>query len=235
MTDGIQLFRTALSSCPYLDERDSSNYIIDPEFSVTPDIYDFLLAKGFRRSAEIVYRPACPGCNECKSSRIPVAQFKPNRSQRRAWASVENDIAYRPCKASFSDKHYQLYLKYTQHRHADSEMSQSSKNAYMNFLTSSWSETIFVEIYLKKTLLAVAVTDRQPTSLSALYTFFDPEMEKFSPGVLAILTQLKLADELKLDWLYLGYWIKDSPKMAYKINYKPIQYFENGQWYFLER
>ena len=235
MSDRIQLYQTALADCPYLDARMSSNLLIDPEFSVTPDIYDFLLAKGFRRSAEIVYRPACPGCNECKSSRIPVRQFKSSRSQRRAWTRVEKDIKYRPCKASFSDEHYQLYLKYTQHRHSDSEMSQSSKKSYMNFLTSSWSDTIFLEIYLKKKLLAVAVTDRQPSSLSALYTFFDPEMEKFSPGVLSILTQLKLAAELKLDWLYLGYWIKDSTKMSYKLNYKPIQFFENGQWHFLER
>ena len=235
MTEGIQLFQTALSNCPYLEAKMSSNHIIDPDYMMTPDIYDFLLARGFRRSAEIVYRPACPQCNECKSSRIPVAQFKPNRSQRRAWTSVEKDITYHPSKASFSDEHYELYLKYTQHRHAESEMSQSSKSSYMNFLTASWSETIFLEIYLKQNLLAVAVTDRQPTSLSALYTFFDPEMEKISPGVLAILTQLKLAAELKLDWLYLGYWIKGSPKMSYKLNYKPIQYFEKGKWHFLER
>lgn len=235
MKSGIQIFQTPQTECPYLDGQNSSNYIVDPAFEITPLIYDFLLEKGFRRSASIVYRPACPECKACKSTRVPVGQFVPNRSQKRAWSRVKGDISIVPKSAEFDQTHFELYKKYTGSRHADSEMAQSSKTQYMDFLTSGWSNTLFLEIRLGKVLLAVAVTDRQPNSLSALYTFYDPQKSQLSPGVLAILSQIDLARQYQLDWLYLGYWISDCAKMAYKTQYQPIQYLESEHWHLLER
>ena len=235
MTGSIQLFQTPISPCPYLDDRDSCNYIIDPGFEMTPAVYDFLLAKGFRRSAGMVYRPACPDCKECKSTRVPVPIFKPNRSQRRAWRRVEAQISIQPKEPEFKPEHFSLYQKYTSDRHSESDMSDSDISQYMSFLTSDWSDTIFLEIRISNELLAVAVTDRQPNSLSALYTFFDPEQSDLSPGVISILAQLELARQFGVDWLYLGYWIRDCQKMSYKIQYRPIQYLEEGHWHLLER
>jgi len=230
MDTEIQIYQTALSDCPYLDRRKSMNFIIDPEYPLSASSYEFLLERGFRRISSIVYRPACPECSECKSSRVPVNAFIPNRSQKRAWKKVSGDIVLKPRTDDFCDQHFDLYQKYTRSRHHDSDMAESSINQYMGFLTSSWSDTIFLEIWLKKQLLAVAVTDHQPDSLSALYTFYDPEKMDYSPGVIAILSQIELAREYELTWLYLGYWIEQCPKMSYKTRFRPIQVMEKGQW-----
>ena len=230
MDTEIQIYQTTLSDCPYLDNRKSTNFIIDPEYPLSASSYGILLERGFRRSSSIVYRPACPGCSECKSSRVPVKSFMPSRSQKRAWKKVSNDISVKPRTDEFNEQHFDLYQRYTRSRHHDSDMAESSISQYMDFLTSSWSDTIFLEIWLKNELLAVAVTDRQPNSLSALYTFFEPDKMNYSPGVVAILSQIELAREYGLDWLYLGYWIEPCPKMSYKTRYRPIQVMENGHW-----
>jgi arginyl-tRNA--protein-N-Asp/Glu arginylyltransferase len=230
MNTEIQIYQTILNSCPYLAERKSMNFIIDPEYPMSAETYEHLLERGFRRSSGIVYRPACPACFECKSSRVPVQSFTPNRSQKRAWKKVSADISLIPLAAEFKQQHFDLYQRYTQSRHGDSDMSESTITQYMDFLTSSWSDTLFVEIRLKNELLAVAVTDRQPNSLSALYTFFDPEKMQYSPGVVSILSQIELARQYDLHWLYLGFWIEPSPKMSYKSRYRPNQVLEKGQW-----
>jgi arginine-tRNA-protein transferase len=230
MDNEIHLYQTTASECPYLENRLSCNHIIDPEYPLSPRKYEFLLAMGFRRSADIVYRPACDDCNECKSTRLQVAKFKPNRSQKRAWKNTQHKLSCTEKPASFEPEHYQLYRKYTQARHQDSDMKESSESQYMEFLTSAWSQTIFLEIKYDGNLLAVAITDQQPNSLSALYTFFDPEFSSLSPGVIGILCQIELAKRLDLDWLYLGYWIKDCQKMRYKTQYRPIQVFDEGHW-----
>ena len=230
MNTEIQIYQTALTDCPYLDSRKSMNFIIDPEYPLSASTYDHLLESGFRRSSGIVYRPACPGCTECKSSRVPVNSFFPDRSQKRAWNKVRNDISFDARDDSFSQQHFDLYRRYTSSRHNESDMADSTINQYMDFLTSSWSNTIFLEIWFKKELLAVAVTDRQPNSLSALYTFFDPDKLQYSPGVVAILSQIELARQYQLDWLYLGFWIEQCSKMSYKTRYRPIQVLEKGHW-----
>ena len=235
MNSGIQLFQTPLTDCPYLDGRQSSNIIVDPTYAIDPAAYDFLLENGFRRSAGMVYRPACPACKACKSTRVPVMNFTPNRSQKRAWRRVEKDLSVQPLKPEFNQVHFELYKNYTRSRHAGSEMTESNISQYMHFLASDWSDTIFLEIKHDQRLLAVAVTDKQPQSISALYTFFDPEKSHLSPGVIGILAQIELARKLELDWLYLGYWIQDCQKMSYKTQYRPIQIYDSGQWLLLER
>lgn len=230
MNTEIQIFQTKLNDCPYLHNRKSMNYIIDPGYPMTAATYGSLLEHGFRRSSSIVYRPACPQCGECKSSRLAVASFSPSRSQSRAWKKVCNDIIMKPVSDNFESRHFELYQRYTRSRHNDSDMADSSENQYMDFLTSSWSDTIFLEIWLHQELFAVAVTDRQPTSLSAIYTFYDPDNMAYSPGVVAILCQVELARQMQLDWLYLGYWIESCQKMSYKSRYRPLQILENGHW-----
>jgi len=230
MNQGIQIFKTHLSPCSYILDLMSSNHVIDPDFKMTPHIYDFLLDKGFRRSGDMVYRPACPDCDQCKSTRVPVKNFFPNKNQRRAWNKVKDSISYSIQDPIYTEEHYNLYTKYAKARHSDSEMANSDKKQYIQFLSSNWSDTLFIEIKLADELLAVAVTDQQPNSLSALYTFFDPEKSSLSPGVISILSQIQITKDLGLKWLYLGYWIKDSPKMLYKTKYRPIQVLNSGQW-----
>ncbi len=235
MNTRIPLYMTVIHDCSYLPDRDAQNLVIDPEMDLDPLMYDQLLQNGFRRSGSMIYRPGCPDCTACRSSRVNVEQFKANRSQRRAWNKVQSQLQVKPLKAGFREEHYALYQKYTAKRHHDGEMKDSSPQQFMDFLTSEWSHTLFVELHLDSKLMAIAVTDRQPQSLSALYTFFDPDMASCSPGVVAIMAQIELAKTWQLPWLYLGFFIEDCQKMSYKSRYQPIQLFENNQWTTLNR
>jgi arginine-tRNA-protein transferase len=134
-------------------------------------------------------------------------------------------------RARFDEAHYQLYCRYIEARHPDGGMASPTENQYRDFLISHWCDTRFVEFHLEERLLAIAVTDRLPHGLSALYTFFDPDASELSPGVYAILWQISEAARLTLPWLYLGYWIPECKKMRYKAQYRPLQLLRNGSWH----
>ena len=135
----------------------------------------------------------------------------------------------------FEQSHYDLYLQYQNRRHAGGNMAESTTDEYMDFLGSSWCTTQFVEFSRAEKLIAVAVVDRLPNALSAVYTFFDPEFSDFSPGVYAVLWQIEWAKQLKLDWLYLGFWIKNCKKMSYKTEYHPFQILIDNRWLDINR
>lgn len=109
-------------------------------------------------------------------------------------------------------------------------MDNPSPQNYIDFLTSSWSDTVFYEVRLDSQLLAIAVIDRLPTALSAVYTFFDPDYQERSLGRFSILYTIREATRLGLPWVYLGYWINECEKMRYKDEYQPLEYFRNGKW-----
>ena len=109
-------------------------------------------------------------------------------------------------------------------------MAKSSPEEYLNFLGSRWCNTFFVEFLIDEQLIAVATVDRLDNALSAVYTFFDPDFSHLSPGMYAVLWQIEWGKQLKLDWLYLGFWIKDCQKMAYKIEYQPIELLIDNVW-----
>ncbi len=132
--------------------------------------------------------------------------------------------------AEIRQDHFDLYAKYINSRHPDGEMADPSVENYCSFLISPWCDTRFVEFRTNDRLLAVAVIDLLPQGISAVYTFFDPEMDTLSPGVLAILWQINEAKRLGLPWLYLGYWVPGCRKMEYKQEYRPVQVYNAGEW-----
>jgi arginyl-tRNA--protein-N-Asp/Glu arginylyltransferase len=228
--NSVQLYKTVEQSCSYLEDRQSSNLIVDPQRQLDSLTYEMLLEQGFRRSGCMVYRPDCPSCSSCQSSRVSATRFSADRSQRRAWKKVTGRLSLHPLVAEFREEHYTLYRKYTAQRHAEGEMQYSSADDYMAFLRCDWCDSQFIELRLDGRLLAVAVTDVLPGSLSAVYTFFDPDYSSLSPGVLAILSQLQIARERSLEWLYLGFWIAESAKMAYKSRFRPLQIYRENTW-----
>ena len=137
--------------------------------------------------------------------------------------------------AEFRQEHYDLYQAYTQARHADGEMADASAEDYLRFLASPWCDCLFLELRRQDRLIGVAVTDLLPDALSAVYTFFDPDHQRRSPGVAAVLSQIELAKQLNLRWLYLGYWIPGCRKMSYKDEYRPIEVLTQGEWRRFER
>ena len=160
---------------------------------------------------------------------MPVDAFEPKRSQRRV-LKRNTDLEVRIEEAAFSRRHYALYERYISLRHADGDMYPASEDQYRSFLLSPWSNSVFLSLYEGERLLSVAVTDRQPSGLSAVYTFFEPNEDKRSLGTLSILEQIKLCRDWGLPYLYLGYWIKDCDKMNYKTQYRPTEMFVNDRW-----
>ncbi len=225
----VRLFHTPLQECPYLPGEVARNRLIDPDFTPTPGHYQQLTDLGYRRSGSMLYRPDCPHCRQCIPCRVEVAAFRPNRKMRRLW-SRNQPIDTHTRDTRFHDDHYALFMKYLAHRHPDGLMSQSSPEEYLGRLATPWGETCMQEFRRDGQLMAVAVMDRLPMGLSAIYTFFDPEFSHLSPGVLAVLWQIAQAKRLGLSWVYLGYWIEKCRKMAYKREYQPLQLFEDGQW-----
>ncbi|HAO25114.1 MAG: arginyltransferase [Methylophaga sp.] len=224
----LDFYQDRPHACSYLEDRLARNIYPDPLRPLTNTLYSQLIQHGFRRSGEHVYRPFCPACDACVPVRIDVNNFRPNRSQRRCLRNNNDiDIVIKP--ANFNAEHYELYQRYLAHRHPGGGMDNPSKETYLQFLTSSWSDTAFIEFRAREKLLAVAITDFVTDAASAFYTFFDPELSARSLGTFAILKQVELAQQQNLSWLYLGYWIGDSPKMRYKSRFSALQQF-NGQW-----
>jgi arginyl-tRNA--protein-N-Asp/Glu arginylyltransferase len=223
----LNFFLTPPQSCVYLKDRESMSMFADP-LMLNNDIYSQLARHGFRRSGEHVYRPACQGCQACVSVRIPVKQYSPHRRDRRC-LKTNADLSYR-IGESGTDEQFELYRRYISTRHPGGGMDNPSRNSFTGFLTCNWSNTLFLEIRAAEHLVAVAVTDRLDDGLSAVYTFFDPEETKRGLGNFAILQQIELCRILHLDWLYLGYWIEDSPKMAYKRRFTPLQGYIRDHW-----
>ena len=230
----LKFFLSTEQECSYLDGLTSASVFADPNDEMTTEMYSTLIDHGFRRSAQFVYRPHCPSCDSCKPARIPVAEFKISRNQKRV-RNKNKDIVVKTHPAEFNPIHFQLYRKYISTRHADGEMNSTSEERYISFLTSDWCDTVFYEFYLEENLVAIAVTDILSNGLSALYTFFDPDYSELSLGTYAILWQIKESLRLKKKWLYLGYWIKESEKMRYKQNFSPLQIWQNERWQLLEK
>lgn len=225
----IVLFQSPPEPCSYLDKHVSRNVYADPFRTPTMDTYDLLIQKGFRRSGQHIYRPHCDACKKCVSIRIPVEEFKPKRSQRRA-KDKNRDLSTHICDAHYSEEYFLLYEKYLNNRHKNLGMDQPTDVDFKRFLISDWCNSFFYELRLDGELLCVAVTDKMSTGLSAVYTFFDPNFPKRSLGTAAIMMQIEQARKVKVPFLYLGYWISGSEKMTYKSGFNPQERYISDQW-----
>jgi arginine-tRNA-protein transferase len=202
---------------------------IDPRVTLNQPLYSQLSQLGFRRSGQQAYRPQCPACQACKPLRIPVTDFQPNRSQRRVWRRNQA-IRVKDNKAHFNEQHFALFQRYVNHQHSNGGMDNPEIADYLSFLTSPGIETRFFEFYQEQQLLAIAVTDRLDDGLSAVYTFYEPELSRRSLGVFTLLWQIEHCRSLGLNWLYLGFWIAECRKMRYKNQYQPSEILTADGW-----
>lgn len=226
----LTLYVTPPHPCNYLPSRQAATVFLDPLHTKDAGIYGLLARQGFRRSGEHIYRPHCEACQACVPVRVPVAKFQPRRSQRRAWTKNQ-DVRVRQVKPVYRHEHFELYQRYLAARHPGGGMdADKDPHHYMHFLTCRWADTCFYEFRLGKKLLGVAVADRFENGLSALYNFFQPDYSARALGVYMALWEIQETARLGLDWLYLGYWIKDCRKMAYKTEYQPLEYYLHGEW-----
>jgi len=225
----LSFYASSPHECSYLPDRMAISVFADPAVNMSNAIYSKLAEIGFRRSGDHVYAPKCYYCQSCIPVRIPVAAFSPNRNQRRTLIRNES-IKVVQTPARFNPRHFQLYQHYLSQRHEGGGMDNPTRESYMAFLTSHWSDTRFYELQLDGEVIAVSVVDHLPTALSAVYTFFNPDLPQLSLGNFAILWLIEEAKRQGHQWLYLGYWIKGSRKMMYKDNYRPIEALINGHW-----
>lgn len=229
----LPIFTTSAHPCSYLDDREATTIFVDPDAKLARAQYTQLSQIGFRRSGAHYYQPHCANCQECIPTRVPVAQYQPTRSQKRI-VNKNKDLQVEAIAAPICDKRfesqYELYEKYIAQRHTDGDMYPPSKEQFKNFLHDGDEFSQHVEFCHQEKLIAVSVVDVLDDGLSAIYTYFDPDEQQRSLGSYAILWMIDRARQLNLDFVYLGYWIKDCKKMSYKTKFRPLQLRIKGQW-----
>lgn len=225
----LNFYLTPHQACSYLPGRVARSLVADPRVQISTHMYGTLIEHGFRRSGGHVYRPLCQDCDACIPVRLPVAEFQLNRSQKRTWRR-NHDITVHRVEVAYQQEHFELFQRYLTYRHRDGGMDDTSPEHYLGFISSSAIDTALYEFRLGSQLLAVAVVDHLPHTMSAAYTFFEPEEPSRGLGNFAVLWEIDEARRLGLSWLYLGYWIKECRKMSYKGHYRPLETYRNGEW-----
>ncbi len=225
----LHLYLTAPYPCSYLEGLEARSQVATPSFLITSPIYSELVRHGFRRSGTFTYRPRCDTCHQCVPVRVVVDDFRPTRSQRR---SRKHHSGLNVTLHALKDKaeYFELYRRYQEARHRDGGMDDDSPEQYRNFLLQSHVDTLLVEFRENDVLRMVSVIDVLQDGLSAVYTFYDPDIPHSSFGTFNVLWQIELCRKLQLPYLYLGYWIADSRKMAYKAKFQPLQGLRDGVW-----
>ncbi len=225
----LHFYLTAEYPCSYLANLPARSQVATPAFLINSSVYSALVQHGFRRSGTFTYRPHCDGCQACVPLRIVTAQFIANRSQRRAWKQhVHLQTTILPLQDNA--EYYTLYQRYQKARHRDGGMDDDDHDSYQNFLLQSHVDSLLVEFREAGILRMVSIIDLLSDGLSAVYTFYDPDLPNSSFGVYNVLWQIELCRKLDLEFVYLGYWIEHSRKMAYKTQYQPAQGLFNGTW-----
>jgi len=224
MPNDYQFGITQAFKCNYLPEQEERLLVAVDERLHNTEQYSWLMANGFRRSSDQIYRPHCIDCNACKSIRV----LNPSKSQKR----LLNKNKHYTLKISSApkDMYYTLYEQYINTIHHDGSMFPANVAQYETFTKSNVSEQIFIETWDNDRLISVAVTDVLTDALSAVYTFYHPDYRAKALGVFSILNQIKLSCEYHKRFLYLGYQIDSCQKMNYKNKYFPYQELINNSW-----
>lgn len=238
--DAPQFYLTAPAPCPYLAGREERKIFTHLVGRRAPELNEMLSQSGFRRSQTIAYRPACETCRACVSVRVRADVFEPSRAQRRVAATNIDMIGeMRPNQAT--SEQYSLFRAYLDARHSDGGMADMAMLDYSMMVEDSHVDTTTVEYrrrgpdssFLHRgvgPLLGCCLTDVLPDGLSMVYSFYEPQEARRSLGAFMILDHIAKARRLGLPYVYLGYWVEGSRKMAYKAQYRPQERLSRDGW-----
>lgn len=225
-----QFYVTAPQPCPYLADRMERKLFTALQGDNAPELNDALSKQGFRRSQNVLYRPSCSECSACMSARIDVSKFAPTRSQRRVSKRAAH-LRRRATSPWATEEQYNLFRQYLDGRHAAGGMADMDMFEFAAMVEETPIRSRLFEYTDGPRLSAVCLTDILDDGLSMVYSFFDPASEKLSLGTFVILDHIRIAQELKLPYVYLGYWVPGSPKMGYKANFEGLEVFRAGAWH----
>ncbi|EKE79839.1 arginyltransferase [Idiomarina xiamenensis] len=222
---------TPAKPCNYLPTQQERLLAIIPEATqpFNANVYEALLARGFRRSHNDIYRPHCDSCRACESLRVLAKDYSFSRNQKRVLAK-NRDLTLQISSQADTEM-TDLFCRFIELRHRDGAMYPPDPEQFWQWVSCDWLTPLLLCWYdSADKLVAVAATDRLAQSLSAMYTFYDPEAEARSLGAFAILQQLQLAQRWQLEHLYLGYQIDACQKMNYKARFTPHERFDGERW-----
>lgn len=230
----VPLYATAPYPCSYLEGREARSQVVAVlGEAVSPSLFSRLVAGGFRRSGQFIYRPWCDGCRQCVPVRIDSQSFSLSRSQRRTFLRNQHLRLREVPRDTPNEEHYRLFLRYQRSRHPGGGMDEDSIEQYAQFILDSPVDSRLLEFRDPGdgALRIVSLVDLTEDGISAVYTFYDPDRPRDGLGTWAILRQVHLCTQLGLRYLYLGYWIANSPKMSYKSGFAALQYFYANRWH----
>jgi leucyl-tRNA---protein transferase len=224
--ENTQLFLTAPMPCPYLPDKQERKLFTHLTGRRASALHALLSDNGFRRSQNLIYRPACEGCAACQSVRILAGEFETTARYRRILnANADIEVSVRSPRATAEQ--FALFKRYLEDRHTGGGMTAMNFVDYEYMVEDTPVQTVLVEYRLSnhpdKPLVAVALTDVMPDGLSMVYSFFDPALSRRGLGNLLILDHVRQVRLAGLSYVYLGYWVQDSPKMAYKGQFRPLE------------
>lgn len=227
----LLLHRSIALPCPYLPGRLERRVMTElTPAMVREGMFDDLTAAGFRRSHNMVYRPACPSCSACVPVRIVVERFVARRTLQRLWKGAA-DLAFTVVPAVPTAEQYALFHRYQLARHGDGDMALMDFQDYRQLVEESVAETRLVEVRDPAgRLVGCGLFDSTTSALSAVYSFYDPTLTERGLGSVIVLWLVEQAKATGRRHLYLGYWIEDCRKMSYKRRFRPLEALGPDGW-----
>ena len=231
-----RFFVTSPAPCPYLPGRTERKVFTELKGANADQLNEALGRIGFRRSQTVAYRPSCLDCQACVSVRVAALEFKPSATQRKNLRRNSNLIATE-CRPWATDEQFELLLKYLSVRHPEGGMAAMDEMDYADMVEHTPVSSNMIEYRERDEngepgrLVGACLTDRQADGLSMIYSFYDPDYkERSGLGNYIILDHIRRAAEEQIPYVYLGYWVEGSPRMQYKVRYRPLEKLGRDGW-----